>query len=96
MLTHTAWPRSRAAHFMLLPSLACQASCAYCFGPNRGAVMVPDVVEAAIDWIRRVTPADTPIELTFHGGEPLLTGKMILDGPLGRAAMGIAPDLQPE
>jgi hypothetical protein len=36
---------------MLLPSLACQASCAYCFGPNRGPVMLPGVFEAAADWI---------------------------------------------
>jgi hypothetical protein len=30
-------------HLMLLPSLACQAQCSYCFGPNRGPVTGPDV-----------------------------------------------------
>jgi len=61
-------------HLMLLPSLACQASCAYCFGPNRGPIMQPDILEAALDWIAATTRPGEQIDLTFHGGEPLIAG----------------------
>jgi len=61
-------------HFMLLPSLACQAHCSYCFGPNRGPTMQPDVFDAAVDWIAACFPPGECAEITFHGGEPLLAG----------------------
>lgn len=61
-------------HLMLLPSLACQARCSYCFGPNRGPVMRDDIFDAALNWIAATTPTDQSLELTFHGGEPLLAG----------------------
>ncbi len=60
---------------MLLPSLACQARCAYCFGPNRGPAMSPQVFDAALDWLAATTPAPQRLGLTFHGGEPLLVGR---------------------
>ena len=62
-------------HLMLLPSLACQAHCSYCFGPNRGARMSPDVFDAAVDWIAATASPGETTEITFHGGEPLLAGK---------------------
>jgi len=62
-------------HWMLLPSLACQAQCSYCFGPNRGPIMQPDVFDAAVDWIATCVPPGDCIKITFHGGEPLLAGK---------------------
>lgn len=61
-------------HLMLLPSLACQAQCSYCFGPNRGPVMRPEVFDAALDWIAGTTSPEQTLELTFHGGEPLIAG----------------------
>jgi uncharacterized protein len=60
---------------MLLPSLACQAECAYCFGPNRGPIMQPDVFDSVVDWIAGYAPSGECVEITFHGGEPLLAGK---------------------
>lgn len=60
--------------FMLLPSMACQANCTYCFGPNRGPVMTQRVFEAAIEWIDSISGKEESIDLTFHGGEPLLAG----------------------
>lgn len=60
---------------MLLPSLACQAKCSYCFGPNRGPIMSREVFEAAVDWISGYGKNGESVEITFHGGEPLLAGK---------------------
>ena len=65
---------STTRHLMLLPSLACQARCSYCFGPNQGPVMRPEVFDAALDWISATTPPDQALEITFHGGEPLIAG----------------------
>ncbi|MFQ5570687.1 MAG: TIGR04083 family peptide-modifying radical SAM enzyme [Rhodothermales bacterium] len=61
-------------HLMLTPSLACQAECVYCFGPNRGSIMPDQVFDAAVDWIDNTTPADERVDITFHGGEPLIPG----------------------
>jgi uncharacterized protein len=62
-------------HLMLIPSLACQAKCSYCFGPNRGPIMSPEVFNASVDWIAGYWPVGECLEITFHGGEPLLAGK---------------------
>ena len=67
--------RPMSSHFMLLPSLACQAHCAYCFGPNRGRVMPQRVLHAALDWLDACSPGEEKVDVTFHGGEPLLAGK---------------------
>ncbi|MEI7826538.1 MAG: radical SAM protein [Euryarchaeota archaeon] len=57
---------------MLVPSLACPAHCNYCFGPNEGGpVMSIDIVEAVSRW---QSPHHDPLEVTFHGGEPLVAG----------------------
>lgn len=61
-------------HLMLVPSLACPASCAYCFGPHRGTgTMSREVVKAVVDWQKSCNGSD-PLEITFHGGEPLTAG----------------------
>jgi uncharacterized protein len=60
--------------FMLVPSLGCQASCAYCFGPNRGPVMSLSVLKSAIAFIEKNILPQPRIDITFHGGEPLLAG----------------------
>jgi MoaA/NifB/PqqE/SkfB family radical SAM enzyme len=59
---------------MLRPSLACQARCSYCFGPNQGPVMRPESFDAALDWIAATTLTGQSLEITFHGGEPLIAG----------------------
>lgn len=95
-------------HLMLVPSLACPASCAYCFGPHQGTgTMSRATLEAVVDWQRRLAAeaaegatdgegesggldCDRPegdrgasngsngrtprLEITFHGGEPLVPG----------------------
>jgi uncharacterized protein len=66
--------RPRRRHLMILPSLACQAQCSYCFGPNRGPAMSLPVFDATVDWIEATQAPGQPLDLTFHGGEPLLVG----------------------
>ena len=61
--------------FMLLPTMACQAGCSYCFAQKTGEFMSRDTAEKAIDFIGRIAPAGKNISLTFHGGEPLLAGE---------------------
>lgn len=59
---------------MVVPTMGCQASCSYCFGPREGgAAMGLETVLEVVRWQRALDP-DEPIEITFHGGEPLLAG----------------------
>lgn len=60
--------------FFIIPSLACQAECKYCFGPHRGALMDERTAREAIRFIRSIAEetAAKDISITFHGGEPLL------------------------
>jgi uncharacterized protein len=61
-------------HLMLVPSLACPASCAYCFGPHAGgSSMRRDTVQAVVRWQNALADKDA-LEITFHGGEPLVPG----------------------
>ncbi|MDL2316896.1 SPASM domain-containing protein [Desulfovibrio sp. OttesenSCG-928-A18] len=64
----------RVPSFFIIPSLACQASCKYCFGPHRGAIMDERTARESIRFIRGITEetGDKDISITFHGGEPLL------------------------
>ncbi|MBN1582037.1 MAG: TIGR04083 family peptide-modifying radical SAM enzyme, partial [Anaerolineae bacterium] len=62
-------------HFMLIPSLACQAACAYCFGPNQGPTMSSATFDTTTKWIDSISGSSERVDLTFHGGEPLLAGK---------------------
>ena len=59
-------------NFMLLPTMACQGNCVYCFGPNRGPVMDEHTADKALVFIFRAAPQDGPVQVVFHGGEPLL------------------------
>ena len=59
---------------MVLPSLACPASCVYCFGPHTGGPqMRRETLEAVVRWQDALGHGDG-IEITFHGGEPLVPG----------------------
>jgi len=78
--------RALQPHFMLVPSLACPASCSYCFGPHEGPTMSPATMESSLDFIARIA-AETrqrKVKVTFHGGEPLAAGialwRQALDG----------------
>lgn len=65
-------PSFRPNNFMLIPTAACQASCAYCFGPNRGETMSVGIADQALAFMARIAPAEGSVHVTFHGGEPLL------------------------
>ncbi len=61
-------------HLMLVPSLACPASCAYCFSPHAGGPpMTRATLDAGVRWQNTLGGKD-PLEITFHGGEPLVPG----------------------
>lgn len=64
----------RSNNFMLIPTAACQASCVYCFGPNRGETMSVGVADKALAFMARIAPTEGNVHVTFHGGEPLLAG----------------------
>lgn len=70
---------------MLVPTLACPANCAYCFGPHAGGkIMGRETLEAVVEWQRTLGaepdtalvggPRSGALEITFHGGEPLVPG----------------------
>jgi uncharacterized protein len=65
------WPE---IHFMPILSTGCQASCNYCFGPNKGKTINQAQLEKTIGYISTICHAtkQRKTEITFHGGEPLL------------------------
>lgn len=75
----SALPTFTPKNFMLLPTMSCQASCKYCFGPNYGETMVWKVAEKAIDFVERIAPRYEKVHIAFHGGEPLLAEKGYYD-----------------
>ena len=84
------------AHLMLVPSLACPASCAYCFGPHVGeAVMSQQTIEAVVRWQKALAKDDErragPLDITFHGGEPLVPGAAFYRLALPALRDGLAP-----
>ncbi|MBN2006054.1 MAG: TIGR04083 family peptide-modifying radical SAM enzyme [Anaerolineae bacterium] len=60
--------------FMIMPTLACQAKCSYCFSPHSGTRMSPEIAKATIKWINSQVSEKTRVEILFHGGEPLIVG----------------------
>ena len=61
-------------HLLLVPALACPASCSYCFGPHVGESSMSEATVAAIVRWHNVLGDKNPLEITFHGGEPLVPG----------------------
>ena len=62
-------------HLMLIPTLACPASCTYCFGPHAGGpAMGRETVEAVLRWQNTLEEGYRSLDITFHGGEPLAPG----------------------
>jgi uncharacterized protein len=78
-------------HLMLVPSLACPARCAYCFGPHEGgAPMTQATVEGVVRWQKALGGLDA-IRITFHGGEPLVPGTHFYRMALPLLRQGLAP-----
>jgi len=77
-------------HFMLIPSMACPATCSYCFGPHRGPIMSVETMGATLDFMGRTVgeTGQRQVRVTFHGGEPLMAGhalwRQALDGLTAR------------
>ncbi|MGZ6265707.1 MAG: TIGR04083 family peptide-modifying radical SAM enzyme [Candidatus Limnocylindrales bacterium] len=94
-------------HLMLVPSLACPAGCAYCFGPHAGgATMSRKVLESVVRWQGALEVGAAPAgddqahlakgtdgkrEITFHGGEPLVPGGKWYGMALPLLSDGFAP-----
>src|SRR5664280_1201917 len=93
-----------SSHLMLVPSLACPSSCAYCFGPHAsGKTMGHETLEVVVEWQRALgggaseADGDVPgngggtLEITFHGGEPLVPGAEWYRTALPLLRDGLAP-----
>ena len=91
-------------HLMLVPSLACPASCVHCFGPHAGRpVMRRETLEAVVEWQKALGAGAVKgdadggrrgpgaLEITFHGGEPLVPGEAFYRTALPLLRDGLAP-----
>lgn len=67
--------------FLIVPSLACQASCKYCFGPHNGVSMDIKTARETVRFVHEVAKECnmTEISVIFHGGEPLLASHEVLE-----------------
>ena len=63
-----------APTFMIVPSLSCQASCSYCFGPHKGKIMDEPTAQLTAKYLRYIVDelGGHEANIIFHGGEPLL------------------------
>lgn len=61
----------------IIPCLDCQASCSYCFSSNDGHRFPLQKIPFLIDFIANTADKcnSTQVDITFHGGEPLLAPK---------------------
>lgn len=76
-------------NILLLPTLNCQASCSYCFGPHmHSPIMSEEVVLETAKWIDKLTKKahfynpSQKVNIIFHGGEPLLAGYAFFENAL--------------
>ncbi|MBI5301979.1 MAG: hypothetical protein HY868_07565 [Chloroflexi bacterium] len=61
-------------HLLLVLLLACPANCSYCFGPHVGESPMREETVVAIVRRQSALGDKDPLEITFHGGEPLVPG----------------------
>lgn len=61
-------------HLLIVPSQNCPAGCFYCFGPHEGhEQMQQTTIASIIEW-QQNQAENIPLEIIFHGGEPLTPG----------------------
>jgi uncharacterized protein len=78
-------------HLMLVPSSGCPAACTYCFGPHEpGPMMSRETLNAIVEWQRESDNKRT-LNITFHGGEPLVPGAAFYKMALPLLRKGLAP-----
>jgi len=70
-VSHIPW---HTVHFMPVISLACNAACSYCFGPNTGKTITPEIANGITAFMKKIIgeTGQKKIKVTFHGGEPLM------------------------
>lgn len=80
-MKNTIWNQ---IHFMSVMSLACNARCSYCFGPNTGNTVTAEMLQHIIGFLKRVVDetGQQKVNVTFHGGEPLMAGLPIWEEAL--------------
>ena len=63
----------QALHITVVPGLACNFSCGYCYnGTGHQARKIADVFSRALDHIKANMVPGAPVHVTWYGGEPLL------------------------
>lgn len=78
-------------HLMLVPSTACPANCLYCFGPHASnIIMGREVLDAVVNWLNAKQDYQ-PLDITFHGGEPLVPGAEFYRMALPLLRQGLMP-----
>lgn len=73
---------SHLLHLTLLPTLACNLTCDYCFQNEyrNHRVMSPMIQGAVLQWIKaRLTEGHTEVLCSWFGGEPLLCQEIVLE-----------------
>ncbi|MCR5168573.1 MAG: radical SAM protein [Oscillospiraceae bacterium] len=64
--------------YTILPTLACNARCIYCYEEGMKQVtMTPEIVERTIDYILETRMKDKSVKLSWFGGEPLMCTDII-------------------
>ncbi|MDP9861657.1 MULTISPECIES: cyclophane-forming radical SAM peptide maturase AmcB [Streptosporangium] len=67
----------RARTLVLQPTTLCNLDCVYCYLPHRrlNNEMTPEVAQAVADSAAELTDPGTPVDIVWHGGEPLALGR---------------------
>ena len=76
-MIHLFGQKRNVLGYTILPTLACNARCIYCYEEGRKQItMTPEIVEQTIRYILE-TRAEGTVKLKWFGGEPLLCPEII-------------------
>lgn len=64
--------KSPLLHLSIMPTLACNMACSYCFEHHRNVSMNPISSDSILKFIKRSLPKIKKLEVNWYGGEPLL------------------------